>query len=263
MTALTGVMPLSVALREFLGVLGCGGRGLVALRAWSRSGIGFERLSLRVEKPPPVVPEPLLGLLESHQHIVFGVAARDEADQALVALPAVFARFETAPELVGSTWCVPAATLAHVDAQLTGFPLAPTVVIDAIATVTALWAFDVPLDLGQEPDRARTLQQRLVARVSASTDEVTYTIPTTTLGPATVQTIRADDLSMFVPLPGGIVRDCGSPPPVVVFRTLELERRYAIDQVERAIVEPTAAASRRSELSRGPARAETRKERPA
>lgn len=92
----------------------------------------------------------------------------------------------------------------------------PSFVIDGIRELIVLWTLAEPLNLRRDTPRALALAAALADRMGTS----------------------AMDLTATFPVPGGIVREAWQPHPAAAFVLTAPERRYRVEELEKALAAP-------------------------
>ncbi len=189
--------------------------GAVYVTARSEGGIG--QAGLEIAPPVLYLPAPLCKLIEERWGLQISATTRGR-DGSPAAYPVAWAHWPVALDFSAATdWKHrprPEA-LAAIAERLAAFPCAPTIVIDGVRELAAVWHLEAPLDCGRDAARILALQRGLAARLGA---DVT----------------AGESLETWLPLPGGIVRNVGSDPPVVTFAGVAPDRRYPAEVLEQA-----------------------------
>jgi hypothetical protein len=229
--------PLTEAVLTLLNALVAGARpGVLELRARSLHGVGF--LEQRVPIPERgafgYLPDAVLRLLEDGGWaLTLGAATRDDSARPQD-LAVVFARFRLVRTFRAGELGIDPADVAAARARLAAFPVAPAVLLDGATEWVAVWPLAAPIPLDRDRARATRLQRALAERLGASTDVLTLSTPSRSGAPALVTELAADDPAGYLPVPGGIVRECGVPAPRVRVAAIA-PHRYGLTDLEAAL----------------------------
>jgi hypothetical protein len=216
-------LPLTEQLAALLNVMFAGCRGGVSIEARSLAGVGRAGAVLPFDGPRPPfrhVPLWLLGQLEPGEEWGMTFSATSRAmDNAVQDLGALFVTIATPPAMtVSDGWQVPADVDAAARARLVAFPLPPTIVLNDLHTLAAVWALEQPLDVARDGRQATELLTRLAARLGGAAGD--------------------DVLRTMLPLPGTLVRNAGtSALHLVELETLNETARYSLAAIETAMAE--------------------------
>jgi hypothetical protein len=228
-TTLTPAPPLKLSERlpRFLQLLaGQVPDAQLAFTARSPQGIGVDRffvpcdsLGARTWLPKPVYSALKLGWSLEVSPVLQRI---DGTPVALAALPLAW-MFER--EYIAGAWHWP--DRAGLIGQLEAAEDSPAVVIDAIASVTALWVLPAPLALTTAADQAAALQTlaRLAERFSLAPAPSLEALPT-------------------IPVPGSLARHAAPYDQVVDFARLDPTRTFTLNP--EAVAKPATKRSSRS-----------------
>ena len=177
--------------------------------------------------------------------ITVAPAVRDGASDRALRLHALFARWFIEPFMdvtTGWEWAIPAEPVAKLRKRIRSFKCPPTVVIDGLREITALWQLKEPMELRPEAAHAAVVdvQARLAQALGASCAETKHFVPSSQpVGPDNFTRVDVNPAyapESFIPL-CGIVREMGSRDgaPHVVTLDVEPERVFGLEEIERAI----------------------------
>ena len=229
-----------------LSVVRGSGPGSLKVDARSLQGLGHHSLFVTRGVNPRWIPGCLLPFLEAHPpiwHVRVDAMVRSTGSSPKF-LNALFARWIIVPTFNRKQWVIAAEQVAAADSQLAAFALPPTIVINGVVEIVALWKLQEPIDVSKAAGlaMARTLQGRLAAAIGASTAPMTdvSNVPETNWSGGAapgIRTVHADDPEGSFPL-CGIVRTMGvDAPPVITIPTVNLSNTYALAELERSIEE--------------------------
>lgn len=178
------------ALLEVLNLLAAGAGGGLQLRGRS-SPVGIEFVASElVGAPWPWLPTPVVRILERrHQMSATVSLAVFEPDGRPLRCNAVTTSFSIQHLYEGSSWRFSRAQTEAAYARLATFPLAPSALIDGVATVHALWALTQPWPI-ETPTAAAAFHAAQTALANALGGDV----------PA--DDLRMEDLAIPLPLTG-------------------------------------------------------------
>lgn len=242
MSTETATLSLTAGVAAFLNALARGAEGgVLEFHARSPMGYGYENKRLTIPRDGWIhLPPVAIDLLEAGWGVHLGAAARQPgAGAEFLSLSALFTThmipvdFKPAP---GESWRWRRDQAAAVDVlrRLNKFPLAPAFMLDGFKEIVALWPLVAPIRALED---ARRLQRRLAEALGAATQQVAMSIPSLMHGGGHAHVVEypADDPLAILPWPGSIVRDLGSPPPVVIFAAIAPDHIYSTAQIEAAI----------------------------
>ncbi len=247
MSTETAAVPLTAGITALLNALARGAEGgVLDIHARSEHGLGYDHKLPRIPRGGwTYLPAFVFDLLEAGWAVQFGAAARQPGSGAeFLSLCALFTAhrietdFKPAP---GQSWKWrrDEAAAANVLRWLREFSSAPAFIIDAFKEIVALWPLAEPICA---LDEARRLQRRLAELLGAATQQVTLRIPSTTTAGGSLLETPADDPLAYLPMPGSIIRELGSPPPVVTFAAVAPDRSYPLAEIEAALSRKGAAS---------------------
>lgn len=222
-------LPPEDAIVAMLNVLFASHKGTVDFSARTVAGFGELRNMLHFDGRAVLkLPAKVLELLTERDWSATVTAAfGDGHPWHPTLLPLLSVSFDMSPEFTkgedGWKWRPSAARVRKVARAVDEFSVAPAVVIDALATQTAIWPLMDPI----QPDgRAASLLERLAVRLGGQ--------------------LPADPFTALIPVPGFIVRNVGNmcPLPVVTITRLVPNARTTIEALEAALAPPATETGR-------------------
>ena len=232
-------------------LLGAGEGGQLDVDARTEGGLGHQLVFVR-HVTRGFLPEVVLTLLEGRAdwHLRVRPAVRRIATTHPLRLHVTFARWLVTPVFNRKDWVIPADRVGAIVQRIRAFPLVPTVLLDGVTELTALWALATPLDLRQEgvQAHARAWQARFAEALGAETGPVRHIMQRSAISQHGDQGIieerAACDPEAFVPL-AGVVRQLGTrgAPSYVRILDIDPDRRYTVAALEAAIQATTTPAT--------------------
>lgn len=232
-TETTSTLRFTEALLAYLNVLARGREGdRLEIHSRSEGGLGYQALHAAVPRQPwSALPDFALKLLEAGWAARISAAARDSSGT-LRSLAVLFATFPIPLRFSQETgWhhAPDEAAVADALARLDRFALPPAFVVDGFREILGVWPLSEPLT---DLDHVRRLQRKLALTLNASTAPVTLAIPSATIGGGRSIEYPADDPAAHLVLPGTIVREAGSPVPIVTFAVVAPDHIYPVADIE-------------------------------
>lgn len=214
-----------------------GGRSTGGLKLVGHSLHGFATTELRVRTPADqsLLPPRVLELLEGDQpcwHIRAAPSLSALGSTGLLRLNVLFARWRRDVAFIDRRHQVTSEAAADVAAKISAFRLPPTFTVDAGPEFAACWQLAAPLDIRTSAGlaRARVAQERLAGAVGAQRGPIADGSPVKW---------DASDPEHLIPL-AGVIRNMGARGPLVTIPTIDPNRQYSLDEIERAIEETTS-----------------------